>query len=151
MNLNKTPATLKPAEKLSRVNKLLSAMVIYNKWRSRSVSMEDQWRPEDDSARRCRSQIKKPEWILHSGFRFRQADYFISVLRANYSNAVLMEVSSLISSVIDNPPIWDKRLKAHFSRDVVDKCWKHIAEQLGVEGKCNQIVNASVTSLQTLF
>lgn len=46
-----------------------------------------------------------------------------------------MDVSSLISSVLSNPPIWDKRLKAYLHRDIVDKCWKNIEEELGVEGK----------------
>lgn len=39
----------------------------------------------------------------------------------------------LISKVFLKSVIWDKRLKGHANRNVVDKAWKEIAAEMGVE------------------
>ncbi|XP_050311195.1 uncharacterized protein LOC126746843 [Anthonomus grandis grandis] len=41
-----------------------------------------------------------------------------------------MDVEILIASVYKKCPIWDKKSKLHSNRNVVDKCWKEIAEEM---------------------
>ncbi|CAG9760656.1 unnamed protein product [Ceutorhynchus assimilis] len=38
-----------------------------------------------------------------------------------------MNKDLLISEVYRNPPIWDQRLKSHYNRYVMDKCWAAVA------------------------
>ncbi|XP_050315311.1 uncharacterized protein LOC126749663 [Anthonomus grandis grandis] len=41
-----------------------------------------------------------------------------------------MDIEILIASVYKKCPIWDKKSKLHSNRNVVDKCWKEIAEEM---------------------
>lgn len=50
----------------------------------------------------------------------------------------------LISKVFSNSVIWDKRLKGHANRNMVDKAWQSIAAEMGLENgklKTNRIYN----------
>ena len=46
-----------------------------------------------------------------------------------------MDVDKLIVAVFKRPTIWDKRTKQYANRNLVDKAWKEISEEVGIEGK----------------
>ncbi|KAF5283656.1 hypothetical protein FQR65_LT13780 [Abscondita terminalis] len=41
-----------------------------------------------------------------------------------------MDKEALITAVFEKPPIWDKREKLHSNRNVIDKYWKEISNQM---------------------
>ncbi|RZF34828.1 hypothetical protein LSTR_LSTR011215 [Laodelphax striatellus] len=44
-----------------------------------------------------------------------------------------MNVDELIYKVYKSPPIWDKRIKDHSNRGIVDDCWKKISTAMEIE------------------
>ncbi|XP_044749765.1 uncharacterized protein LOC123310363 [Coccinella septempunctata] len=47
---------------------------------------------------------------------------------------LIMDIDELISKVQLNPPIWDKRIKEHSNRNIVDACWKKISLEMKIDG-----------------
>ncbi|XP_028136683.1 uncharacterized protein LOC114331341 [Diabrotica virgifera virgifera] len=43
-----------------------------------------------------------------------------------------MDIDELITNVQVNPPIWDKRVKGHSNRIIVDACWKKISSEMKI-------------------
>ena len=47
-------------------------------------------------------------------------------------------MESLISAVFSRPAIWDSSVKNHSDRDIIQKLWNEIAEELNCEGNNNE-------------
>ena len=45
-----------------------------------------------------------------------------------------MDVDALIDAVHKRKPIWDRQMKLHSSRDLIDALWKEISDELDCEG-----------------
>ena len=54
-----------------------------------------------------------------------------------------MNTDLLISLVFVRKPIWDKREKLHANRIIVEKLWKEIATEMGLEGRQNTVFSVS--------
>ncbi|KAG8285730.1 hypothetical protein J6590_074463 [Homalodisca vitripennis] len=44
-----------------------------------------------------------------------------------------MDIDDLVSKLQLNPPIWDKRLKEHSNRNIVDACWRKISVEMDID------------------
>ena len=76
----------------------------------------------------------------------RQASCFFPLFFANtvyrsvlthficFDSFAMMDADKLIADVFKRPAIWDKRRHEHANRNVLDKAWKEISNEMNVEG-----------------